>query len=179
MCPPRHCLFSRARRCVLFYNRRVSCWGDNTYNQMGLGEAYRSTLVTTLLAPLSVHPITDVSTMSAGAHHTCAVTASLSLACWGRNNAGQLGIGSTATVYTPTVVLSNVLRVSAGGQHTCAVLLDLSVRCWGANGTLCLCSSICDIVVYLSFGPIGRNFTISVTEACARRPGLPQACSCG
>ncbi len=32
--------------------------------------------------------------------------------------------------------------------------------------------------VYLSFGHIGQNFTTSVTEACAKRPGLPQACGC-
>ncbi len=31
--------------------------------------------------------------------------------------------------------------------------------------------------VYLSFGPIRRNFTVYVTEACARRPGAAASVS--
>ncbi len=34
------------------------------------------------------------------------------------------------------------------------------------------CTAVC-----LSFGPIGQNFTASVTEACARRPGAAASVS--
>ncbi len=37
---------------------------------------------------------------------------------------------------------------------------------------VCVCTAVC-----LSFGPFGQNFTVSVTEACARRPGAAASLS--
>jgi alpha-tubulin suppressor-like RCC1 family protein len=75
--------------------------------------------------------------VSAGEHHTCAVTAGHLVYCWGSNMNGELGVSPTATpssakpVQVPMV--SNVLRVSAGYTHTCAVDANGVVTCWGAN----------------------------------------------
>jgi alpha-tubulin suppressor-like RCC1 family protein len=58
--------------------------------------------------------------------------------CWGRNNEGQLGRGTTQSVSNdfPTTVtnLANVVAVAAGGYHTCVLLVGGSVQCWGSNG---------------------------------------------
>jgi alpha-tubulin suppressor-like RCC1 family protein len=43
-------------------------------------------------------------------HYTCAVTSGGCLLCWGRNNYGQLGIGSAADQLSPVAV-----SLGAGG----------------------------------------------------------------
>ena len=78
--------------------------------------------------------------LSAGAEVTCAVLANKTARCWGRNNVGQLGNGTTTDSVKPVAVsgLTTVASISAGYEHTCAVLDDGTARCWGrnANGQL-------------------------------------------
>ena len=55
--------------------------------------------------------------------------------CWGENDFGQLGNGTTAASTTPVQVagIAGALNVSAGWRHTCALLGDGTVQCWGQN----------------------------------------------
>ena len=77
----------------------------------------------------------SVVAVTAGAHHSCAVTASGRLYCWGRNEEGQLGDGTTTERHVPTLVegLSGVREVALGDLHTCALLGSGAVRCFGSN----------------------------------------------
>ncbi|HEX4460960.1 MAG TPA: hypothetical protein VIA18_23430 [Polyangia bacterium] len=78
----------------------------------------------------------DVTQISAGFRHACAVRADHSLWCWGFNFDGELGTGDHTYEYVPTQVtaLGNTVRsVAASVQHTCAVTLDRSLWCWGDN----------------------------------------------
>ncbi|HEY8924416.1 MAG TPA: choice-of-anchor Q domain-containing protein, partial [Polyangia bacterium] len=72
--------------------------------------------------------------LAAGARHTCAMTAS-GVRCWGDNEAGQLGDGTTTAVSRAPAaeVFSDVQAVAAGARHTCALTSAGGVRCWGAN----------------------------------------------
>ncbi len=75
--------------------------------------------------------------VAVGFEHTCALTSVAGVQCWGHNQFGQVGSGSTAEMLTrPTAVSglgSGVASVAAGEDHTCAVLTGGTVRCWGSN----------------------------------------------
>lgn len=78
--------------------------------------------------------ITWVS-VSAGFAHTCEVEISGLLWCWGNNQGGQLGDGTTNNIATPVLVGSDSdwEQVSSGVAHTCAWKSDSSLWCWGSN----------------------------------------------
>jgi len=75
--------------------------------------------------------------VSAGAFHTCALRLDGTVACWGRNDHGQIGEDprQRASINTPLNVpgLQSVVQIAAGAFHTCALLVDGSVQCWGLN----------------------------------------------
>lgn len=76
-----------------------------------------------------------------GGNHTCAITDTGNLKCWGDNSSGQLGIGhnSPATLfnyYSPILDPQDVpVAVTAGWKHTCVLLKTGLVKCWGDNSS--------------------------------------------
>ena len=74
--------------------------------------------------------------VSMGGSHTCAVTVTGGLKCWGSNAKGELGVGDLLDRLTPTDVKSlqsGVAEVSAGTYQTCALLINEDVKCWGST----------------------------------------------
>jgi alpha-tubulin suppressor-like RCC1 family protein len=83
-----------------------------------------------------------VSQIVAGADHSCAIVRDGKALCWGRNQYGQLGDGTTANRLAPAAVvqapggppLAGVQALALGASHSCARLSEGEVRCWGFNG---------------------------------------------
>jgi len=75
-------------------------------------------------------PAQPAVVIAAGDRHSCAVTDSGALWCWGANDTGQLGAGDTVARDIPVRVLDGVIDVGLGDAHTCAGT-DVGMQCWG------------------------------------------------
>lgn len=107
------------------------CWGSNDYGQLGLGTFDQET------SPEPVPGGLLFETLSTGGSHTCGIEAvTQKLYCWGRNDAGQLGIDNmSSNVSTPTEVdnMRTYVSVYSGPEHTCAITTIGDTYCWGGN----------------------------------------------
>ncbi len=116
----------------------LSCWGDNTNGQVGIGNQ-----TTPQLSPVPVQaPAGTVWTQVATSDHTCAITNASLLFCWGIHATGALGDGTTGqppVTAPPSTPLPNTwLHVSVAPNGatmpmTCAVRSDHTLWCWGQD----------------------------------------------
>jgi alpha-tubulin suppressor-like RCC1 family protein len=82
--------------------------------------------------------VTCGNRISAGESHTCMVTGAGGVLCWGLNEYGQLGNGTTLASTSPVAVTSlasGVVSVAAGYTSTCALTDAGTVWCWGDNSS--------------------------------------------
>ena len=77
--------------CVAVISSQAMCWGDDSRGQLGDGGGFVDTTTPSLVTLLP----NDLLEVEAGDEHTCSVHASGDAFCWGDNNIGQLGTGST------------------------------------------------------------------------------------
>jgi alpha-tubulin suppressor-like RCC1 family protein len=132
--------------CARLSTGAVRCWGRNDAGQLGNGGRAASK-VPVAVKTSSLAALAGASRVTAGGGHACAVTGSASTArvrCWGLNNNGQLGDGTTVSkrfaVLLASSAVTGVKAVSAGGLHTEAVVPS-TVRTpsvaagWGRNAS--------------------------------------------
>lgn len=155
--------------CGLSDTNKVYCWGQNDNGQTG-NKPTKDTNIFTQRATLIPIPAI-ISQISAGHSHTCALSTSGDIWCWGYNNHYQLGDPSkkpTTVPFSRDPVLvapggdmhpgEKFKYVSAGSLHTCAVSTEEDIFCWGArdNGALGI-SALAGDVTHPAFRIIVNN----------------------
>lgn len=81
-------------------------------------------------------PVNSVVAVTSGDTHACALADDGRVFCWGINDEGQLGDGTTdyrdfGTV--PVIGIDNARAIAAGIRFSCAALVDGTVWCWGED----------------------------------------------
>jgi hypothetical protein len=144
--------------CVATDGKAIRCCGGNVYGQLGDGGTDLSLTPRTVCSP--VVPASAAKSdagasgvagngqclpflsVYAGNAHTCAVTVDHGVVCWGLNDRGQLGDGTTTDHHEAVSVcseagcsseLAGVTAVAAATFHTCALKDDSGIVCWGGD----------------------------------------------
>ncbi|XP_062852464.1 probable E3 ubiquitin-protein ligase HERC3 [Trichomycterus rosablanca] len=109
-------------------------WGQNTNGQLGLGKDEPKSLAPQPLKSLCGIPLAQIS---AGGDHSFALSLSGAVFGWGKNSTGQLGLGHTEDVYSPTCVSSlshkKTVSISCGEDHTATLSKGGTVFTFGAG----------------------------------------------
>lgn len=115
--------------CAVVAAGTVSCWGRNDENGLGT-QADDDNHV----APSPVPDAQGIVAISSSESHSCALSASGRLICWGSNSEGELARGTQTTGESAALVpsLTGVTQVAMGADHGCAITSS-GVFCWGAN----------------------------------------------
>lgn len=164
----------------------AKCIGLNDVGQLGDGSNINRTAAVNVTGLSS-----GVIAIAAGDAHVCALITGGSVKCWGSNNRGQLGDGSTVNSSSPVQVsglTTGVVRVEAGLETTCAITSVGRALCWGNNQTYGAGSATTDGnadnefdpvlaptqvtglssgVVAISISGERTSATVSVTHGCA------------
>lgn len=119
-----------AHTCATLTTGAAFCWGHNYNGELGDG----TLTMTNRPTPVSALD-KGASLISAGGSHSCALLQSGIVTCWGSNDLGELGDGTTMQRSTPVPVLGvlGVIAVGAGSRFSCGLTKTGSVQCWGKN----------------------------------------------
>lgn len=123
--------------CAIASDHMVYCWGSNTFGQLGDNTTVNRT------EPAAIYEMQDTSftQVSVGGLSACALTDDHLIYCWGLNNVGQLGNGTTIASSVPVQVTTSeqfsALSAKGGGDWNnhggyCAISTSGSPYCWGA-----------------------------------------------
>ncbi len=138
--------------CAVLASGQVDCWGANYFGQLGDGTDTGPETCTSgggapacSTTPVQVNGITNATQVAVGYPDSCAVLASGQVDCWGSNEQGALGLGSstgpevcassTPCSTTPVQVsgITDATQVVVAEGHACALLASRQIDCWGSN----------------------------------------------
>jgi alpha-tubulin suppressor-like RCC1 family protein len=143
--------------CALDSAGQAYCWGRNNSGQLGTGNTTSSNVPVAIKAddPTDALYSKTITQITAGWGHTCALDSTGQAYCWGENNYGQLGNGTSGGNQSsydngidsnvPVAVKANdptdafygktITQVTAGWYHTCALDSTGKAYCWGWNSS--------------------------------------------
>lgn len=119
--------------CAITQAGALWCWGANGSGQLGDGST------STRLVPVRVAILPaglSASRVACGERHTCVLGGAGAVYCFGANDSGQLGLGTTAAQVTPATatLASGAVVLATGLNHVCAVIGG-GLTCWGLNSS--------------------------------------------
>jgi len=125
--------------CALDSDGAPYCWGWNVTGDLGDGSTAGSN-VPVAVETSGVLAGKTLTQISAGDGETCALDTVGTAYCWGLNEYGNLGNGTTTNSDVPVAVDTSgalagktLTHISAGGEHVCALDTSGVAYCWGEN----------------------------------------------
>jgi alpha-tubulin suppressor-like RCC1 family protein len=114
--------------CGILRDGTVRCWGANDSGQLGDGTTNDS-----WLTAVAVQQVRNAIGIAVGGSHACALLSDGTIACWGSNAVGELGVASPSASSAPIVVpdVSGAIAVTAGLEYTCVLGAAGAIQCWG------------------------------------------------
>jgi len=141
------------RGCVTTMASSVYCWGSDDGDQLGIETTDECPTggpldgeVPCSRTPVQIPGVDGAVSAANASDHTCATVAGGRVTCWGMNNLGQLGDGTTDDSSTPVHVcvalhpaagcqrLTGVTELASTFAHACVVVSG-GVKCWGVDGS--------------------------------------------
>lgn len=128
--------------CAVTVATTLKCWGQNADGELGDGTTIQRPAPVDVCGDVScTEPMSGIVAVTASFFgHTCALTNSTHVKCWGRNLVGALGDGTVQDRLVPVDVVTGTsglftgaTGIDVGGAHTCAVTEGGDVSCWGAD----------------------------------------------
>ena len=164
----------RTHSCAIAQGAAVLCWGSNSMGQLGVDPAVMPSSTTPVQALDGTgSPITGATRLALGDTHTCAIGMAGQVLCWGANESGQLGNGTTTPSHVPQPVegAMRFSRVAAGTSFSCGILTTGAVMCWGTNalgqiGQPSSSSSASPVAVTLPAGVQAAEIAAGQAHAC-------------
>lgn len=118
--------------CAMGSDGAPYCWGANEEGRLGIGNTADAGAPAAVLIPTGV----TFADVQAAYTHTCAPATNGAVYCWGGNQSGELGTGTTGSGSSvPTQVQTTIAlsKVAVGGYTSCALAADGAAYCWGAG----------------------------------------------
>ena len=165
--------------CAVLADGTVRCWGANESGQLGDGTTTRA------LTPVQVRGITGAVGITAGWwHHSCALLGDGTVRCWGTNEWGQLGDGTTTSSSIPVAMTGT--GVTWTSSNTAVATIDATGRASGvgAGTTTITATDASGARASTTLTVVGQTsqFNLSVLRAGAGTGSVssnPTGISCG
>jgi cysteine-rich repeat protein len=137
--------------CAILDNDTLKCWGGNSLGQLGLGDDVNRGdgpgEMGDSLPTVNLGAGKTAKTITSGKQFHCVTLNDGAVKCWGRNEAGQLGLEDTTVRgktpmtmgdYLPALNLGagqGVLSLATHGEEGMCAILSGGLKCWGENLT--------------------------------------------
>jgi len=130
--------------CAVSTEGSSKCWGQNDYGQLGVGSTSNlgdgSNEMGDNLPAIEWGSDFELESMCTAFQHSCALSTNAELKCVGRNDYGQLGVGTMIQQNSPPDAGLDLgddfetVQLECGGHFTCARSAGGDLKCWGYNG---------------------------------------------
>lgn len=121
--------------CVINSNQKLQCWGRGSNGELGNGASLDSKLPVAVSSDTVGFSSANFVDIGAGKNSFCALDTAGAVWCWGRNDFGQVGNGTTTGTQLKAAVVTGVAATAlgVGTTHACAVVSGGGVKCWGGG----------------------------------------------